>query len=90
MRKLPTKATKTHLPEALNLFAVHKKSEDLITSDATANEGDSEETVKKFPISIIESNDFYTFMHFFYEYSVKIKKLYVSISSQNFCQLSEY
>jgi hypothetical protein len=29
-------------------------------------------------------------MHFFYEYSVKIKKLYVSISSQNFCQLSEY
>jgi hypothetical protein len=43
MRKLPTKATKTHLPEALKLFDVRKESEDLFTSDATATEGDFEE-----------------------------------------------
>jgi hypothetical protein len=43
MRKLLTKATKTHLPEALKLFAVWKESEYLFTSDATAIEGDSEE-----------------------------------------------
>jgi hypothetical protein len=43
MRKLPTKATKTHLPDGLKLFAVQKESEDLFTSDTTATEGDSEE-----------------------------------------------
>jgi hypothetical protein len=40
MRKLPTKATKTHLPDELKLFAVQKESEDLFTSDT---EGDTEE-----------------------------------------------
>jgi hypothetical protein len=43
MRKLPIKATKTHLPEALKQFAVQKESEDLFTSDATATEGDTED-----------------------------------------------
>lgn len=43
MKKLPTKATKTHFPQALKLFAVQKESEDLFTSDTTPTEGDSEE-----------------------------------------------
>jgi len=43
MRKLPTKATRTHLPEALKPFDVRNESEDLFTSDTTATEGDSEE-----------------------------------------------
>jgi len=43
MRKLPTKATRTHLPVALKLLDVQKESEDLFTSDANATEGDSEE-----------------------------------------------
>jgi hypothetical protein len=47
MRKLPTKATKTYLPEALKLFDVWKESNDLFTSDVTATEGDSEENSKE-------------------------------------------
>jgi hypothetical protein len=43
MRKLPTKPTKTHVPEALKLFTVREESEDLFPSDTTAIEGDSEE-----------------------------------------------
>jgi hypothetical protein len=41
--KMPKKATKTHLPEALKLSTIRKESEDLFTSDATGTEGDSEE-----------------------------------------------
>ena len=44
LRKLLKKATKTYLPEAVKLSAVPKESEDLISSDATTKEGDSDDT----------------------------------------------
>ena len=44
MRKLRKKTTETYLPTALKLFAVPKESEDLICSDPTVTEGDSEDT----------------------------------------------
>lgn len=44
LRKLLKKTTKTYLPKALKLFAVLKESEDLICSDPTVTEGDSEGT----------------------------------------------
>jgi hypothetical protein len=82
LRKLPKKATKTYLPEALKLLDVPKEREDLSSSDAAATEDDSDATSEELLISFIQSKCFY--MLCFYECSLKIKKMYVSSSSQNF------
>jgi hypothetical protein len=42
--KLPKKDTKTYLPKSLKLFAFPKETEDLSSFDATATEGDSDDT----------------------------------------------
>jgi hypothetical protein len=44
LRKLPKKATKTYLPEALKLLDVPKELEDLNSSYAAATEDDSDDT----------------------------------------------
>jgi hypothetical protein len=57
--------------------------EDLISFDATTKEGDSVDASEDIPINITESEDFEIFC-VFYEYSLKIKKIYVSSISGNF------
>jgi hypothetical protein len=44
LRRLPKKAVKTYLPEALKLFSNPKEMEDLISSDAAITEGNSVDT----------------------------------------------
>jgi hypothetical protein len=47
LRKLPKKATKTYLPEALKLLDVPKEVEDFSSSDAFTTDDDSDDTSKE-------------------------------------------
>jgi len=50
LRRLPKEATKTYLPEALQLFAVPKVSENLGSFSATTTEVDSNDTSEEISI----------------------------------------